>query len=65
MEEWIKGRISLLDEYFSYDPDGIREIDNEQLTIDNAEYYDLQGRKLSRKPVRGIYIENGKKKLLK
>ena len=33
-----------------YDPDGIREIDNEQLTIDDVEYYDLQGRKLNSLP---------------
>ena len=28
-------------------------------------YYDLQGRRLSDKPARGIYIENGKKKMVK
>ena len=38
-----------------YDPDGIRTIDNEQLTIDDAEYYDLNGRKLSA-PQKGINI---------
>lgn len=25
LEEWIRGRISLLDEYFSYDPNGMKE----------------------------------------
>jgi hypothetical protein len=28
-------------------------------------YYDLSGRKLSRKPQRGIYIDNGKKRINK
>jgi hypothetical protein len=38
------------------------------LTIDGEgthEYYDLSGRKLSRKPQRGIYIDNGKKRINK
>ena len=31
-------------------PTGIKEIDNEQLTIENAEYYDLNGRKFNSLP---------------
>ena len=31
----------------------------------NGKWYDLQGRKLSGKPSRGIYIEDGKKVLVK
>ena len=38
-----------------YDPDGIRTIDNEQLTIGDADYYDLNGRKLAA-PQKGINI---------
>ena len=37
-------------------------------TIDNDgshHYYDLSGRKLSGKPQRGIYIDNGKKRISK
>ena len=36
LEEWIKGRISLLDEYFSYDPDGIKEPASDKQTKTNA-----------------------------
>ena len=37
-------------------------------TIDNDgthHYYDLSGRKLSRKPQKGLYIDNGKKRISK
>ena len=47
------------------DPDAIR---NSQFTIHNeeAEWYDLGGRKLSGKPTQhGIYIHNGRKEVLK
>ena len=36
-------------------PTGIKEIDNEQLTIDDVEYYNLNGRKLAA-PQKGINI---------
>lgn len=39
--------------------DGMKTIDNGQLTMDNA-VYDLQGRRVV-KPTRGLYIVNGKK----
>lgn len=35
-EEWIKGRIALLDEYFGYDPDGIKELPSDKQTRTNA-----------------------------
>ena len=45
---------------------GIEEIKNEELRIKNDEaIYDLQGRRLPRKPTQGIYIENRKKMLVK
>ena len=49
---------------------GIGTIDNGQLTIDNYAdadgWYDLQGRKLSGKPTqKGLYINNGKKIVIK
>ena len=47
------------------DATSIRAIDNGQLTIDNEGFYDLQGRKLSGKPNKGIYIQNGKKLIIK
>ena len=31
----------------------------------NGKWFDLQGRRLSGKPARGIYIEDGKKKVMK
>ena len=62
VEEWIRGRLTLLDEYFSYDPDGMNvpAVDN---TAETLGIFDLQGRRLSSKPARGIYIEDGKKKV--
>ena len=44
----------------------IGSIDNGELRIDNDDWYSLDGRKLSGKPsVRGIYINNGKKVVIK
>ncbi|MBQ7462346.1 MAG: hypothetical protein IJS63_08855 [Bacteroidaceae bacterium] len=50
------------------DADGLRQIDNGQLIIDNemSGWYSLDGRKLSGKPAQhGIYIHNGRKEVLK
>ena len=55
----------------SDDPTGIDSIHNSEFIIQNSQssmvngqsVYDLQGRKLSGKPARGIYIEDGKKKV--
>jgi len=33
--------------------------------MDKDEYYDLQGRRLSGKPAKGVYIENGRKRVVK
>ena len=45
---------------------GIISIDNGELIIDNDDWYSLDGRKLDGKPtVRGIYINNGKKVVIK
>ena len=44
---------------------GIKAIDNGQLTIDNDRYYDLQGRKVQNAAQKGVYIQNGKKFVVK
>ena len=49
---------------FDFDADGIRTIDKGQLTIDNAEIYNLAGQKMS-KLQKGVNIVNGKKVLVK
>lgn len=46
------------------DTDGIEAIDKEQRSMDNAQIYDLSGRRLSRTQ-RGLYIANGKKIFVK
>ena len=47
------------------DTTGIIGIDNGQLTIDNGEWYTLQGLKIGKKPTTaGVYIHNGKKVLI-
>ena len=47
------------------DATGIRSMDNGQWIMDNC-WYDMQGRKLSKKPTqKGIYIKNGKKIIIK
>ena len=44
---------------------GIIGIDNGQLTIDNGEWYTLQGLKIGKKPsTAGVYIHNGRKVLI-
>ena len=62
LEKWISERIALLDAYFLYDPDGIN-VPTADNTAKTLGIYDLLGRKLSGKPARGIYIEDGKKKV--
>ena len=44
---------------------GIKAIDNGQLTIDNDRYYDLHGRRISKATQKGVYIQNGKKVVIK
>lgn len=65
-----EGYIAALEEYFpnilgiitGANPNGIEHISGSTTSYG---IYDLQGRKLSGKPERGIYIEDGKKKLMK
>ena len=45
-------------------PSGIETIDNGELIMENA-IYDLQGRKINAINMRGIYIKNGKKYVIK
>lgn len=46
--------------------DAERLIDNGQLIMDNSCWYDLSGRRLSAKPTtKGIYIQNGRKVVIK
>ena len=54
----VKGFVIMFDD----DETGIRSIDNEQLTIDNAAIYNLAGQRLN-KMQKGINIVNGKKVL--
>ena len=48
------------------DTTGMEELKNEKIEELNSEWYDLQGRKLGIKPTRkGLYINNGKKIVIK
>ena len=40
-------------------------VKSEQTTVTNTPLYDLQGRRLSQKPERGVYIEGGRKVVIK
>lgn len=65
----LKGETASLARAFSIDfgdgeITGIKAIDNGQLTIDNDRYYDLQGRKVNAAQ-KGVYIQNGKKVIIK
>ena len=46
-------------------PDGIEEISRPDPSRNGGECYDLQGRKLQKAPERGLYIQDGKKVLVK
>ena len=66
----LKGEAASLARAFSIDfgdgeATGIIAIDNGQLTIDNDRYYDLQGRRISKATQKGVYIQNGKKVIIK
>ena len=46
--------------------DATTSIHNSQFTIDNGDWYDLNGRKLDKMPTKkGVYIQNGKKVVVK
>ena len=65
----LKGETASLARAFSMnfgdgETTGIKAIDNGQLTIDNDRYYDLQGRKVNAAQ-KGLYIQNGKKVIIK
>ena len=48
------------------DATSLREIRNEELEMRNAEWYTVDGRKLSGRPTaKGVYINNGKKTIIK
>lgn len=49
---------------FDDETDGIEQIENGQLTIENAEIYNLSGQRVN-KAQKGIYIVNGKKVVVK
>lgn len=52
-------------EFLSFcETDGIRSIDNGQLTTDNDVIYNMAGQRIAR-PTRGLYIVNGRKVLVK
>ena len=44
---------------------GLEAIDNSQLTIDNGAWYTIDGRKVTAPTKKGIYIQNGKKVVVK
>jgi hypothetical protein len=50
---------------FSGDATGLKAIDNSQFTIDNGDYYDLNGRKVNQPKRKGVYIQNGRKVIVK
>ena len=57
--------ITRSDIFYELNSDTPNAVNSPQPTQKNDNLYDLQGRKLSGKPERGIYIEDGKKVLLK
>lgn len=50
------------EEYYGSDPSGIKELKDS--TVEGLKYYDLQGRRVLN-PKKGVYIQNGKKVLIK
>ena len=44
---------------------GVRQIDNRQRTMDNGQWYDLQGRRVNGQKAKGLYIVNGRKVVVK
>lgn len=49
---------------FGEETDGIRQIENGELTIENAEIYNLSGQRVN-KAQKGVYIVNGKKVVIR
>ena len=50
---------------FNSDTTGIEEVKSKRLDSNDHNIYDLQGRRLSGKPAKGLYIQNGKKVAVK
>jgi hypothetical protein len=60
---WAKGsKFYEIMELTGEEPDGIMGV--KQSNDQNGEYYDLTGRKVQN-PLRGLYIKNGKKVIVK
>ncbi len=59
MEIWASGRVQKKND----DPAGISEIVGKETS--DGSYFDLQGRRISGKPQKGIYITNGRKYILR
>lgn len=60
---WGYGKINAARgiEYITTGHTGIREISKEQTTSSDSYLYDLQGRRISQRPVHGLYIYQGRK----
>ncbi len=50
---------------FNSDTTGIEEVKSKRLDSNDHNIYDLQGRRLSGKPAKGLYIQNGVKRVVK
>ena len=48
---------------FSNQPAGISDVN--QSVITSTDFYDLQGRHITGTPSKGVYIENGRKRMVK
>ena len=62
LEGWVSDRLSYLDELYHYE-DFSNGIESTLLTDENGRprgLFDLQGRRLTSRPERGLYIEDGK-----
>ena len=55
--------VMMWQEYEGCNPTGISSLTPDPSPVREGSIYDLQGRRLSGKPARGIYIESGKKKV--
>ena len=65
VEPWTSWFSRIEEKQFFEDPDGIETVESSKLKVESS-WYDLSGRKLSGKPAKaGLYINNGKKVVIK
>ena len=65
ISERSTGIIFFIGQYMGDITMGVPQVENSSCSLDNPGMYDLQGRRLNGTPVKGVYIQNGRKYIVR